>query len=85
MYSSKQLERYGISMLPNKEFNPAWDPDSVFPKRSDVFFRSGFHVSSFIDEVMHDCICVHWHNQWRESPNPESPYDRLLKINSNYI
>lgn len=85
LYSSEQLGRYGISMLPNKVFDPAWDPDSVIHERSDLFFRSGSHVSTFINEIMFDCICVHWHNQWNEIPDLDSPYDRLLKVYSKMI
>ena len=85
LYNSQQLARFGILMLPTKVFDPAWDPSSVIVGRSDLFFRSGFHVETFLNEVNRDCICVHWHNQWMESPDPESPYDCLLRENLNKI
>lgn len=85
LYNSQQLAKFGISMLPIKVFDPAWDPSSVIAGRSDLFFRSGFHVETFLNEINHECICVHWHNQWKESPDSESPYDRLLRENLNKI
>jgi hypothetical protein len=72
-------------MLPIKVFDPAWDPSSAIVGRSDLFFRSGFHVETFLKEINRDCICVHWHNQWKELPDPGSPYDCLLRENLNKI
>jgi len=78
LYSRDRVDSYEFEMIPNHLLDPAWDPNSVISGQSELFFRSGSHVKQFMRETK-DIIAIHWHNQWAQIPEKNSPYDILME------
>ena len=78
LYNQRRCRNYDFTILPNSLTDPAWTPGSSIHGESDKFFKNGPHVQAFLLELELNNLFVHWHNQWRTSPEKGSPYELLL-------
>jgi len=78
LYSKIRCECFGLKILSNDMMDPAWSPNSIIHGASDKFFKSGSHVDTFLDEIRVNNLLIHWHNQWKQTPEKGSPFELLL-------
>lgn len=83
LYNRRRCINYGLAILPNSLTDPAWTPGSHIHGESEKFFKSGPHVADFLLELQQNNLFVHWHNQWRSTPEKDSPYEILLSSFQN--
>ena len=78
LYNQERIAKYQLIIIDNKYIDQAWSPKSIIYQDSSLFFKMGPHVDGFLDEVLSDSIGIHWHNQWKITPDAGSPYQRLV-------
>ena len=85
LYNRERVVEFDLEIINCSKIDPAWSPDSVIYQNSSMFFENGNHVDAFLIEIYEKCVGVHWHNQWKKTPELGSPYERLLsKFTSDY-
>jgi hypothetical protein len=80
LYDKERIVDYQLTIIDNKYIDQAWSPKSIIFQDSSLFFKMGPHVDSFLEEVLSDSIGIHWHNQWKITPDAGSPYQRLVDM-----
>jgi hypothetical protein len=78
LFTKDFCQSTSINILNIQLFDPAWTLNSAIEGRSDLFFSSGPHVEAFMNEVESRNWMIHWHNQWNNTPEENSPYERLF-------
>jgi hypothetical protein len=57
-----------------------WDKQSLLSGDAMKFFKKSALAQEIVGELFQKKYIVnHWHNSWRVLPEPNSPYDLLLK------
>lgn len=78
MFSEKNCRDSEIEILSTSLFDPGWTATSISRGKSDLFFQTSEYTEQFLEEIYSGFLAVHWHNQWRVSPEVGSPFSILL-------
>jgi hypothetical protein len=77
-FTDQRCSAAGITVHPVDRFDPGWNPNSVTCGDSTLFFAESADSQEFLQEIRHNNLAVHWHNQWFTEPGPGSTFQQLL-------
>ena len=77
-FTDQRCSDAGITVHPCDRFDPGWSQNSVSWGDSTLFFAENLESQEFLQEIRHNNLAVHWHNQWSSEPGPGSPFQQLL-------
>lgn len=78
-FTDERCATAGIQVYPCDRFDPGWNVNSVSCGDSTLFFSESADSQEFLEEIRHNSLAVHWHNQWSSVPRPGSPFQQLLR------
>jgi len=80
LFTNDICRSLGLTIYPVNQFDAMWDKQSLLSDDAMKFFKKSPLAQEMVDELFQKKYIVnHWHNSWRVLPEPNSPYDLLLK------
>jgi len=79
LFSDENCARLGLTVHPTAWFDPLWTPGSVLAGDSSLFFRANADPAALLARLQGEGHrAIHWHNNWKTQPAPDSLYAALL-------
>ena len=64
----------GLDVLPCDRLDPLWSPHGPHGPAYDGFFERSQDAAAELAFLKQHYDAIHWHNKWKETPEPGSPY-----------
>jgi hypothetical protein len=80
LFSNDICAELGVTVHPARLFDPLWDPASLLYGDPAKFFGPRDNLALDMHALATERhLAIHWHNNWRTVPAPNSLYSGLLK------
>jgi hypothetical protein len=78
LFTDRRCDAVGFRILDPEMFDPAWDAGSPMAATPRMFTSNDLHSNEIVEQIEGRCLVAHWHNQWRVTPEPGSPWSILM-------
>lgn len=83
LFTDENCNALGIQIHPTTMFDPLWSPGSVLFGSPGLFFKGHSDLSAVMSQLKRENYrAIHWHNNWRTTPAPDSVFRALLAESS---
>lgn len=80
LLSDSHCAELGMAVLPARQFDPLWDAASLLYGDAAKFFRPRENLALDLHALATERhLAIHWHDNWKTVPAPNSLYGGLLK------
>ncbi len=80
LFADHVCNELGVVVHPTKLFDPLWDPSSMLYGDTAKFFGPRENLALDMHALSTERhLAIHWHNNWKTMPAPNSIYAGLLK------
>lgn len=80
LFADQVCNELGVVVHPTRLFDPLWDPDSLLYGDTAKFFGPRKNLALDLHALATERhLAIHWHNNWKTVPAPDSIYSGLLK------
>lgn len=74
LFTDRNCEECGLEIIPCDRLDPLWSKTGPRGPHYDDFFKHGGHAAADLAFLKDRFDAIHWHNRWRSTPDPGSPY-----------
>jgi hypothetical protein len=79
LLQERNCQACGLNLLSCDRLDPLWSETNPSEPNFDEFFRCDHDSAERLRALQSEFDAVHWHNRWKETAEPGSPYDLWVR------